>query len=328
MIYLLSVYANYLLPIMKKYLCFHTVILVVLSCIACLGQTPQSYKTKHVIVLVVDGPRYTETWGDSTHQYIPKMAKEISPSGVVFSNFYNDGFTYTSSGHTAICTGFKQELENSYGKQLPTYPSFFQYYLQQKKLPASSAYIITSKDKLEVLSNCMEDDYYFKYNPSTICGNRGLGSDYCDDSTTFRRVMNVLKTKQPDLLLVNFKEPDASGHGNDWPGYLKGIRDTDSLVWEIWKFIQTDAFYKDNTTLFVTNDHGRHTNGHEDGFVNHGDDCEGCRHINLFAFGPDFKKNILEKTTYVQVDITATIAALFGLKMPFSQGKVIKALFE
>ncbi|MEY3417362.1 MAG: hypothetical protein RL060_1474 [Bacteroidota bacterium] len=292
------------------------------------AQTTKSYKTKHVIVLVVDGPRYSETWGDTSHQYIPKMAKTIAPSGVVFTNFYNDGFTYTTAGHTAICTGHKQELENSYGTQLPEYPSIFQYYLKKSQLPASKAYLITSKDKLEVLSNCMEDDFYFKFNPKTLCGNKGLGTDYCHDSTTFRRTMEVLKTKQPNLLLVNFKEPDASGHANHWKGYLKGIEDTDSLVWEIWKLVQTDPYYKDNTTIFVTNDHGRHTNGHKDGFVNHGDDCEGCRHINLFAFGPDFKSNYIEHKTYVQIDITATIAELLGFKMPFGQGKVIEALFK
>src|SRR4051812_45305515 len=61
------------------------------------------YKTKYVIVIVVDGPRYSETWGDSLHKFIPYMANEIGKSGVIFSNFYNDGYTYTSSGHAAIC---------------------------------------------------------------------------------------------------------------------------------------------------------------------------------------------------------------------------------
>lgn len=311
---------------MKKIFANFGVFLISSLCL--FAQETDKLKTKHVIVLIVDGPRYSETWGDSTHQYIPKMANEISKSGVVFTNFYNDGYTYTTSGHTAICTGHKQELENSKGSQLPDYPSIFQYFLKSKKLPTNKAFVITSKDKLQILANCNDEEFHDKHLASTICGVNGMGTGYGNDTTTFRRTMNVLNNEKPDLLLVNFKEPDASGHANNWNGYLKGIRDTDSLVWEIWKFIQQDEYYKNSTTLFVTNDHGRHTDGHKDGFVNHGDHCDGCRHINLFAMGPDFKNNLIENKTFVQVDLTATIAQLLGLKMPYCQGKSIGVLFK
>jgi len=287
-----------------------------------------NYKTEYVIVLVMDGPRYSETWGDKTHQYIPFMANDMVPYGAVFTNFYNDGFTYTNSGHTAITTGYKQELENSKGTQLPNYPSFFQYYLKKRKLPASKAYVITTKDKLQILANCENKDFKNKFNPSTDCGINGLGTGYRNDTTTCRKALEVLKNQQPNLLLVNFKEPDASGHANKWNDYLKGIKTSDSLIYEIWKFIQNDPHYKDKTTLFVTNDHGRHLDGTKDGFVNHGCPCMGCRHINLFAYGPDFKKGVTVTNAYYQVDITVTIAELLNLKMPFSQGKSIEDLFN
>ena len=139
--------------------------------------------------------------------------------------------------------------------------------------------------------------------------------------------MSVLKKDKPNLMLINFREPDHSGHKNDWKNYLKGIKDTDSLTWEIWKYVQKDSYYKDKTTLFVTNDHGRHLDGIKDGFVNHGDDCEGCRHINFYAFGPDFNQNVILNDQYVLVDIPATIAELMGFAMPQGQGKVMKSLF-
>lgn len=287
-----------------------------------------SYKTKHVIVLVIDGPRYTETWGDSTHQYIPHMHADMASEGVVLTNFYNDGFTYTSSGHAAITTGHKQALENRHGNQLPAYPSFLQYYLQKSGSPASKAWIITSKDKLQVLGNCEASDWKDKYLPSTLCGINGKGTGYAEDTLTCTRVLQILERDQPDVMLVNFKEPDISGHANNWNGYLKGIRDTDSLVWEVWKFIQTDPYYKNSTTLFVTNDHGRHLDGWKDGFVNHGDHCDGCRHINLYAFGPDFKRGKVLSTSYVQADIPTTLAELLGFTMSHSEGKVMNELFR
>lgn len=291
-------------------------------------ETKKSYKTQHVIVLVVDGPRYTETWGDSLHQYIPHMAKDMAPKGVVLTKFYNDGYTYTSSGHAAICTGHREPLENKHGNQLPAYPSFLQCYLQKTGKPSSKAWVITSKDKLIMLADCEEEGWKNKYTPSTLCGINGKGTGFAEDNETCNRVLNVLKKDQPDVMVVNFKEPDMSGHEKNWNGYLQGIRDTDSLVWEVWKHIQSDPYYKNTTTLFVTNDHGRHSDGWKSGFVNHGDTCDGCRHINLYAFGPDFKKDVVLNERYLQVDIAPTIAELLGFAMPHSEGKVMKGLFK
>jgi hypothetical protein len=320
---------------MKKNNKMVIIILLIVLLIGCQSTEvhPQSssgkkYQTERVIILVIDGPRYSETWGDKTHQYIPHMAKDLAPSGVIFTNFYNDGFTYTTSGHAALCTGVRQELENSKGQDLPRQPSIFQHYLKESGLPASKAWLITSKDKLFILGNSSAPAWNNQYNPSSSCGKSGALSGYTQDTVTFNRIINVLKTDQPNLVLVNFKEPDGAGHANDWPGYLKGIVETDSLVWEVWKFIQTDPYYKDKTTLFITNDHGRHPDGWKDGFVSHGDNCDGCKHINLFAFGPDFKQNTIEKSYCFQVDVPATTAELLGFKMPYGTGTVLKKLFK
>lgn len=288
----------------------------------------KKYLTERVIVLVIDGPRYSETWGDKTHQYIPHHANDMAETGIMCTNFYNDGYTYTTSGHAALCTGVRQELENSKGTDLPQQPSIFQYYLKQSGQSTSKAWLITSKDKLFILGNCNDPKWHNQFNPSSSCGNNGMLTGYTNDSVTFKRVMNVLKKDQPNLLLVNFKEPDGAGHANNWPEYLKGIRVTDSLVWEVWKFIQTDPYYKDKTALFITNDHGRHLDGWKDGFVSHGDECDGCRHINLFAFGPDFKRNFILNKHYVQVDIPSTVAELLGFPLPYAQGRVMKKLFK
>jgi len=290
------------------------------------NKLPSKYKTQHVIVIVIDGPRYSETWGDESRRYIPRMV-EMSKRGVVCTNFYNDGHTYTSSGHAAISSGFKQALENKKGIELPQKPSFLQYYLKKTQANASKAWIITSKEKLWILANCHDSTWKDQYTPSYSCGKADGGIGQRHDSLTFQKIMTVLKQDKPNLMLINFREPDHSGHKNDWKNYLKGIQDTDSLTWEIWKYIQKDSYYKDKTTLFVTNDHGRHLDGIKDGFVNHGDDCEGCRHINLYAFGPDFKENTIVNQRYVQVDISATIAELLGFTMPHGQGKVMESLF-
>jgi arylsulfatase A-like enzyme len=286
------------------------------------------YKTENIIVLVIDGPRYSETWGDSYHSYVPNLDTLLSSKGVVYTSFFNNGVTYTTPGHTSITTGIYQNIDN-YGNELPKNPSFLQQWLRSSNKSANSAWIVASKDKLEVLANTNDMKWKNSFMPYTNCGinGTGVGSGYRSDSLTHIEVMNVLSTYHPNLLFVNYKEPDASGHTSNWQGYLNGIKACDDYVRQVWEFIQNDPIYKDKTTLFVTNDHGRHLNGVNDGFVSHGDGCEGCRHILLFAFGPDFKQNIIETKPRELIDINATILEILGLNVQLSDGEVMTELF-
>ena len=86
--------------------------------------------------------------------------------------------------------------------------------------------------------------------------------------------------------------------------------------------------YADKTALFITNDHGRHANGHKDGFISHGDGCASCRHISLLALGPDFKPNAIVEEAYGQIDISATIGQLLQFPVISYGGKPIKPLIQ
>ncbi len=294
---------------------------------SCSKDIPASfYNTQNVIIVVVDGARYTETWGEASQQFIPHRSAMLS-EGVFCSQFYNNGFTSTCPGHTAICTGVYQNINNT-GAEYPANPSVFQYWLKTYNRPNSEAWVIATKDKLEILSDCTDPEWKGKFRPMTDCGNFGLGSGYREDFTTFMSVSTKLSSYRVRLAIINFKQPDAAAHANDSAAYLQGIKDTDNYIYQLWQQLQSDDFYKNKTTLIVTNDHGRHTAGHLDGFVSHGDNCDGCRHIEFFALGPDFKQNYISKTTYEQTDITNTVAELMGFPIPTSNGKVMKDIFK
>jgi hypothetical protein len=287
----------------------------------------KNYQTRHVVIVVVDGPRYSETWGSKDHALVPHLKNDLLTEGVINDHFFNDGYTYTNSGHAALTTGVRQPIDNS-GNELPKNPSLFQLWLEKTGSPPQRAWIVTSKDKLEVLADTKEKKYRGKFLPRTDCGNAGNGTGYREDSTTFRIAKQVITKEHPNLLLINFKDPDSFGHANDWDRYLQGIKECDAYVWDLWQHIQNDPAYRNQTTLLVTNDHGRHLDGHGNGFVSHGDNCEGCRHINFYAAGPDFKQNTIISTTYNQTDVAATVAELLSFKMPASEGKVMWDLFK
>lgn len=288
-------------------------------------QKSDGLRTQNIIIVVVDGIRYSETWG-ATPGVIPHMSIEMRPKGVLCRNFRNDGYTYTNSGHTAITTGVNQEIDNS-GAELPANPSFFQQWLKQKGRPASAAWIVSSKDKLNILGNTSQPEWQNQFLPSLNCGVSGPGSGYRADSLTLVEVLQVLRTDKPNLMLINFMEPDGYAHAGNWDYYLRGISRDDRFVKQLWDYLQKDKHYRKKTTLLITTDHGRHLDTIDSGWMEHGDGCEGCRHISLLALGPDFKKGAVIETPYTLVDISATIAPMLRMEFPQSQGKLMTELF-
>jgi len=292
------------------------------------GRSP--YETRYVIIIVIDGPRYSETWGDSTHQYIPYFANYIANTGIISTNFTNEGTTYTVAGHTAITTGIYQPI-NNLGLEIPLYPSIFQCWRKTKQSEATSTWIISSKAKLEVLSDCQQPDFFGKFRPSTDCGFNGGGRKSADrrDMETLIHAKRILQEHHPTLALIQFREPDYSGHLCIWEDYLEATMKVDARQYELWDMIQTDPVFAGQTTVFLTNDHGRHLDRVADGFCSHGDGCRGCRHINFFASGPDFYENVILDTPHDLVDIFATTAELLNLHMPTdTQGQVMWDLFK
>jgi len=283
--------------------------------------------SRRLIIIVIDGPRYTETWGDELNNRMPFQKDVLKPMGVLCTQFFNDGVTFTNPGHDAITTGVNESINNS-GNEFPTNASFFQYWRKQTGREATDEWIITSKDKLAVLADCKDVSMKNQFNPSTDCGIAGLATGYRDDTTTLRRALEILKQYHPHVVLIQFKEPDVSGHANDWNAYLNGISSTDNYVQTIYQFLQSDSLYADNTDLFITNDHGRHLDGWLDGFVNHGDTCYGCRHISLLAVGPDIKENKVVDEHHDLRDLNATMNYLLGIDDGYSEGEVMESVLR
>ncbi|RXM51949.1 MULTISPECIES: alkaline phosphatase family protein [unclassified Chryseobacterium] len=284
------------------------------------------YQTKNVVLLVVDGPRISETWEAASKENIPNRVSLLN-QGVFISNFKNNGTTNTNPGHSAMCSGVYENIKNN-GTELPGFPSVMQQWLKFTGADKTKAWVIASKDKLEVLNDCKLADWKGKYQPSVDCGVSGNGSGYRDDLVTMTKTKEVMAKYSPNVMVINLKDVDSYGHANKWDEYIKAIKTTDASIKEIWDYIQSLPAYKDKTTLIVSNDHGRHIDA-KGGFAEHGDDCAGCRHIEFFAMGPDFKKNATISTgNYEQIDIASTMAELLGVPAQYMKGKIIKDAFK
>jgi membrane-anchored protein YejM (alkaline phosphatase superfamily) len=279
----------------------------------------KKYKANKVIIIVIDGPRYSESFGDASKQNMPAMW-QLAKEGTLCTNFYNNGTTFTMNGMSAITTGVYSTLPNN-GSTSPIQENIFQKFTFKNN--AETTYLISSKDKLQALANCQNNEFANKYLPITNCGVNGLGTGYRSDSITQQIALNTLKNQKPKLAMITYMEPDASGHLGNFNAYLNGIKTTAQYTKEIYDYLQSDSFYKNQTTVFITNDHGRHLDNTAGGFAGHGDGCEGCKHISLLALGPDVPKNKINTNAYESIDIPFTICHILGLPITNLKGKLL-----
>jgi len=282
------------------------------------SETPTVVDAK-VVILVIDGPRWTEIFGDPTHAHIPRMWNELVTSGTLFTNFRNEGWTITVSGHSSILTGTWQYLDNA-GLERPTKPTLFEYYRAASGAPVSDGYVISGKPKLDVLTYSTDPTYGAPYGATSVVG-------LPTDQAVYSTLISTLQTEQPHVVIACFPQVDLSGHSGVWADYLAAIEGADSLVTNAWNYLQSDPFYAGQTYVFISADHGRHDDAHG-GFSAHGDTCEGCRHVFCLALGPGIRQGYTVSNVFYQPDIGATAADILGIPAPDMAGKTMQDMFE
>ena len=227
---------------------------------------------------------------------------------------YPTGYTETCPGHSAIETGTWQPIAND-GSERPDKPTLFEYMRKEDGNPQSDCYAVTGKTKLNILTYSTYSGYGSSY------GGTWTGDNNKIDSQTFDKVINVMSTSHPKILVINFAQVDGAGHTGNWNDYIAAITNADNYIYQLWQHIQAGdyGYTPQNTTLFVTNDHGRHDDAHG-GFTNHGDGCDGCTHIMLLALGRGVSQDQELAFTTWQVDIAPTVGHLLDFQTPYTTG--------
>jgi Type I phosphodiesterase / nucleotide pyrophosphatase len=93
--------------------------------------------------------------------------------------------------------------------------------------------------------------------PNTFqCVDNRAGSTHFD-ALTFLMAKSYLQSKHPKVLYIGFGECDTRAHEKMYDQYLMAAQNIDKYIAELWYSLQSDAYYKDKTTLIITTDHGR-----------------------------------------------------------------------
>ncbi len=179
---------------------------------------------------------------------------------------------------------------------------------------------------------------YFK--PEVYSGSRA-------DSDTYLEVLQEIPRRHPRLLVVHFVDADEEAHLqlrvqrriNQNYGifhYHQALHASDYYIGRLWAMVQSDPFYRDNTYLFISTDHGRDDYPEPDQWALHGHcvsdfgqhkTCSGCSSIFTIVVGPGLGPRVI-KTPYDHTSLAPTIARLMGASLPSATGQIMQEVFS
>lgn len=275
---------------------------------------------------------------EKREKLFPFVWSEISKDGILLGNRYENSFVnvtngmhFSYPGYNEIFTGFPDDKNIRSNNKIPnpnvsilefvnsldTYKNqvfavaswdVFPYILNEKrsKIPVNSGYrhsLHQPPTTQELFIDKLQDQTPRRWSSVRF------------DVFTHQYAIEVLKNQKPKLLYIGYGETDDFAHDGDYDQYLHSAHRTDEMIKEIWEYVQNDPFYKNQTTLIITTDHGR---GSGKEWTDHDYTIKGSDEVWLMAIGKDAKK-IIKKDQIYSNQIAATIAEILDVKYTPSQ---------
>jgi hypothetical protein len=132
------------------------------------------------------------------------------------------------------------------------------------------------------------------------------------DMLTYLSAKEYIGVHHPKILFLGLGETDEFAHEGRYDLYLQQASAIDRMIAELWYFVQTDPFYKNNTTFIITTDHGRGSS--PSSWYTHGIFTKGSSNIWLAIMGPHILPlgEIRTEAHLYQKQMAPTIAMLLG----------------
>lgn len=334
---------------------------------------PEPPAGRNVVLVIIDGVRQQEWGGRSVDdagrpvrlsELFPVLLK-LQKRGVWFPNLaISNPAGVSLPAYADIFAGRRQEKILSNHPPVEDfrshYPTLMQEAQKQLRLGFDGVSLIASwaplcqiaalapvKPEEEFFRSCgfksnapstLEPPLFFK--PEVYGGSR-------TDIDTFVELLREVPKRHPRLLVVHLGDADEEAHLHARVQrklsqhygifhYHQALRQDDYLLGRIWDALQSDPFYRDNTYLIVTTDHGRDTAEDPAQWASHGRciaekirtrPCSGCSGVFALAVGPGLTAKTA-RGTYLHTDLAPTIAKLLGIQFPSATGKPIREIVE
>lgn len=138
------------------------------------------------------------------------------------------------------------------------------------------------------------------------------------DMLTWLSAREYISQHKPRVVFLGLGETDDFAHSGRYDLYLQQATLVDKIISDLWYYIQTDPFYKDNTTLIITTDHGRGRSPRS--WHSHNTFTAGSGETWLGMLGPGIipMGEMKEEQQIYEKQVAATIAWLLGEKFEAS----------
>ncbi len=275
----------------------------------------------HVVVVIIDGARYSESMGSPERANVPRMAA-LAERGCAGGPIRNVGTTITSYSVGMILTGVTDAWETTPDVPQGGYsaPTVWEYYRRQLGAPADDAWYVLRY--ISVASRWTQS-HHPDYGPDYWGSVRSSGRT---DADATDELLAILQGSAPHLVVLYLADVDGAGHSGDWDNYLSTLQRADAAVGRLWDAIEAHPVLGGRTVLLVTNDHGRHDAEHGD-FQGHGCGCDGCRQVMLLAAGPGVDPDCRPDHEYTTLDIAPTVGRLLGFDPELAEGRPMEGVF-
>lgn len=308
----------------------------------------QKFQARYLFIIVMNGVRYDDAFGNKNHLYTENIWNKLRPLGTICTRFYNRELTYPIPAQASLLTGVWQIVENPLSDTIrPAFPTLFEYW--KKKESGDFCYFATGKKELEILTYSDHKEYGKAYAPmfdtnasNSIDTNLREGVTDETQNTMYEKSVSYIFEHHPSFVYLNLdsgraaedhhfgqeckviEKKDGCGGADQLNAYYESIILADSIACNLWDRIQHDEIYKNKSIFIFVSDHGRHT----DDFHGFGDNCRGCQQLNFLIIGPGVKKDYISKKNRTLIDICPTVGTLFNLPTPYAKGKIMKEILE
>lgn len=185
----------------------------------------------------------------------------------------------------------------------------------RSQLPVNSGYEMLEEgdDTLNILINQVQKNITHK------------GSTR-QDLLTYASAMNYIEQQHPKVLFLGLGETDEFAHLSRYDQYLQKAHQVDRMLAELWYYVQTDPFYKDNTAFIITTDHGRGSKRNK--WSQHGFWVKGSGEAWMAMIGAGIAADGERKTKerLYQKQIASTVSALLHEKFRADDHRVAAAM--
>lgn len=133
-----------------------------------------------------------------------------------------------------------------------------------------------------------------------------------EDVLTFSMARAYIEAHHPKVVFIALGQTDEFAHHGRYDLYLQQAHAIDVMLAELWYYVQTDPFYRNNTSFIISTDHGRGNKPNSWG--KHNAFVKGSGEIWLAMLGKNIaavgEVNVAQRI--FQSQIAATVAQLTG----------------